>query len=365
LGLNSFQTSGNSPGSRRSSRCRVGLLGLSPVGAAVLTRLTGPDAPPSVELTHICDRRAREKRARQPESPASSQLTWTDRFDDLLTSDVDIVVEAVGGTEPVLDYLRAALLTGKSAVTINTQVVAHHGPSLLTLAERQGRQLRFGGAVGGAMPIVRTVVDGLAGERFTRIDAILSGATNAVLSAMEASGCDLDTAIAEAWANGYAEAGPAADLDGVDAAAKLAVLCGLMFGLRVGPEAIEARTAGKTTPDDLREARERGGTIRQVAHAAFDLARGALAAWVAPTFVPATSVFARTTGPQNAAVLKGAYGGTVTLTGVGAGSDAMAAAIVSDLVTIARDRAAVVPAPILRDPAVVQGWRNLKLAEAV
>jgi homoserine dehydrogenase len=343
----------------------VGLLGLSPAGSAIAARLTGPDAPPSLELTHICDRRAREKRARQPESSASSQLTWTDRFDDLLTSDIDIVVEAVGGTEPVLDLLRAALLTGKSVVTVNTQVVAHHGPALLTLAERQGRQLRFSAAVGGAMPIVRAVADGLAGERFTRIDAILNGTTNAVLSRMEASGCGIDAAIAEACASGYAESDPAADLDGVDAAAKLAILCGLVFGVRVRPDAVDARTTGGTRPDDLSDARERGGTIRQIAHATFDEPRSVLVAWVAPTFVPAGSLFARTTGPQNAAVLTGAYGGTVTLTGVGAGSEAMAVAVVSDLVTIARDRAAVVPAPALRDPAVVQGWRNLKLAEAV
>lgn len=343
----------------------MGLLGLSPAGLAVAARLAGRDAPPSLELTHICDRRAREKRARQPESPASSQLTWTDRFDDLLTSDVDVIVEAVGGTEPVLDYLRAALLTGKSVVTVNTQVVAHHGPALLALAERQGRQLRFGAAVGGAMPIVRAVADGLAGERFTRIDAILNGTTNAVLSRMEASGCDIDTAIAEACANGYAEADPATDLDGMDAAAKLAILCGLVFGVRVRPDVVDARPTSGTKPGDLRDASQRGGTIRQIAHATFDEPRGVLVAWVAPTFVPSGSLFARTTGPQNAAVLTGAYGGTVTLTGVGAGSEAMAVAVVSDLVTIARDRAAVVPAPILRDPAAVQGWRNLKLAEAV
>jgi homoserine dehydrogenase len=364
LGLNSFQTSGNSPGSHGSPRCRVGLLGLGPVGAAVAARLTGPDAPPSLNLTHICDRRAREKRARQPDSSTAS-LTWTDRFDDLLTSDVDVIVEAVGGTEPALDYLRAALLTGKSVVTVSTQVVAYHGPALLTLAERQGRQLRFSAAVGGAMPIVRAVVDGLAGERFTRIDAILNSTTNAVLSRIEATGCTADAAIAEACASGYAGADPAADLDGVDAAAKLAVLCGLTFGVRVRPDAIEARSASRITADDLHDAGERGGTIRQIAHATFADARGVLVAWVAPTFVPAASLFARTSGPQNAAVLTGAYGGTVTLTGIGGGADAIAVAVVGDLVTIARDRSAVVPAPVLRDPVAVQGWRNLKLAEAV
>jgi homoserine dehydrogenase len=365
LGRNSFQTSGNSPGSRGPARCRVGLLGLGPAGSAIVSRLTGPDSPPSLELTHICDRRAREKRARQPDAPAASRLIWTEHFDDLLTSDIDVVVEAVGGTEPSVDYVRAALLTGKSVVTINKQVVAHHGLALLTLAERQGRQLRFSAAVGGSMPIVRVIGDGLAGERFTRLEAILNGMTNAVLSRMEITGCAIESAVAEACASGYAEGDPAADLDGVDAAAKLAVLCGLAFGLRVTPAQIQTRSSAGVSADDFQSAAERGGTIRQVAHAAYDRDRSSLTVWVSPIRVPASSLFARATGPQNAAILTGAYGGTVTLTGTGAGSDALAAAVVSDLLTIARDRAAVVPAPVLEEPAEIHGWRNLKLAEAV
>jgi homoserine dehydrogenase len=195
--LNSFQTSGNSPGLQR---CRVGILGFGTVGSALARRLTGPDSIPLLELTHICDRRAREKRARQPQSVA--QLQWTDRFDDLLASDVDVVVEVVGGAEPAVDYVRATLLTGKSVVTANKQVVAHQGPALLGLAERQGRQLRFEAAMGGAVPVVRALGDGLAGEQVTRIEAILNGTSNAVLSKMDASGCSIDEAIADACARG-------------------------------------------------------------------------------------------------------------------------------------------------------------------
>lgn len=365
MGLNSFQTSGNSPGPRIGPRCRVGILGLGAVGSAVANRLTGADSLPTLELTHICDRRAREKRARHPESSASKVPVWTERFDDLLTSDVDVIVEAVGGTEPAVDYVRAALLTGKSVVTANKQVVAHHGAVLLTLAERQGRQLRFGAAVGGAMPIVRALGDGLAGDRITRIDAILNGLSNAVLSKIETTGCTIDVAIAEACASGYAEADPGAELDGVDAAAKLAILCALAFGLRVTPRQIQTRSTGGVSPDDLHDAAERSGTIRQIAHASYNWERSSMVAWVAPVFVPMSSLFARTSGPQNAAIVTGAYGGTVTLTGVGAGSEALAAGVVNDLVTIARDRAAVVPAPVLKEPGEIHGLRNLKLAEAV
>ena len=158
--LNSFQTSGNSPGDRQP-RCQVGILGFGNVGSAVARRLTAFDAPSSLQLTHICDRRAREKRAREPQ--AIGDCTWTDRFDDLVASDVDVLVDAVSGAEPSVDYVRAALLAGKSVVTANKFIIARHGPRLLALAERQGRQLRFEAAVGGAMPIVRTIGEGLAG----------------------------------------------------------------------------------------------------------------------------------------------------------------------------------------------------------
>jgi homoserine dehydrogenase len=358
--LNSFQTSGNSPG---FGRCRVGILGFGIVGSALARRLTGPDSIPLLELTHICDRRAREKRTRQPQPIA--RLHWTDRFEDLITSDVDVIVEVVGGAEPAMDYVRGALLAGKSVVTANKQVLAHQGPALLGLAERQGRQLRFEAAVGGAMPIVRALGDGLVGERVTKIDAILNGTSNAVLSQMDASGCSIDEAIADACARGYAEADPSADLDGIDAAAKLSILCMLGFRLRVPPAHIDRRTTARLQPEDFREAGRRGGTIRQLAHAEYERDRSTLTVWVAPTFVPHGSFFAQATGPDNAAIITGAFAGDITMTGAGAGGDATAVAVIGDLVAIARDRAAIVPAPVLAEPATIKGLSDQKLAEAV
>jgi homoserine dehydrogenase len=361
VGLNSFQTSGNSPGD--GARCHVGILGMGTVGSAVARRLTGPDPVPHLRLTHICDRRARDKQARQPDALRS--LTWTDRFDDLLASDIDIVIETIPGSEPAVDYVRGALLSGKSVVTSNKLVVAHQGPALMTLAERQGRQLRFEGAVGGAMPIVRALGDGLAGDHVLRIDAILNGTSNAVLSKMERTGCSMDEAIADACALGFAESDPSEDLDGVDAAAKLAILCAIGFGVRVLPSAIETRTTARVGATELAEARLRGGTLRQIAHAKFDRERRHLEAWVAPTYVPHGSVFANTHGPGNAAVVSCAYAGEIVLSGQGAGGDASAVAIVADALAIARDRAAIVPAPVLQPAATVTGISDSTLAEAV
>ena len=360
MGLNSFQTSGNSPG---DARCRVGLLGFGPIGLAVARHLTGPGAPPTLNLTHIYDRRAREKQGRQADLLAG--LCWTDRFDDLVTSDVEILVDAVPASEPASDYVRAALLAGKSVVTTNKLVVAHHGSKLLTLAERQGRQLRFSSAIGGAMPIVRVLADALAGDRVLAVDAILSGASNAILARMDDLDGDIDAAVADACAHGYADVDPSSDLEGWDAAAKLSVVCALAFGLRVAPEQIEMRTSARVRPEDFKKARLRSGTIRQIAHADFDRDRSVLSVWVAPMFVSKTSPFAGITGPGNAARITAAHAGDIVISGSGAGSEAVAAAAAGDLVAIARDRAAIVPAPILADPRQISGLSDHQLAEAV
>ena len=202
----------------------------------------------------------------------------------------------------------------------------------------------------------------------------LNGTTNAVLSTMESTGCSLASALADAQARGYAEADPGADLDGDDARAKLAILCALAFGVSVQPEQIAARTASAVTADDIARARRAGAAIRQIAHAEYDASRGRLTAWVAPVFVAGDSIFARTIGPGNAALVTGAHSGDSTLSGTGAGGDATAVAVIADLVAIARDRAAIVPPPQLSTPRTIVGLdssalrletSDVKLAEVV
>jgi homoserine dehydrogenase len=341
------------------SCCRVALLGFGTVGSAVARRLTS--GLRDFTLTHIFDRGADRKRCALP----APGVAWTTCVDDVLQSDAHIVVEAIGGIEPAARWIRAALLAGKSVVTANKQVMARHGASLLTLAARQGRQLRFEAAVGGAMPIVRAIGDGLAGDRITRIVAILNGTTNAVLSCMDARGCSLHDALADARAHGFAESDPSADLDGADAAAKLAILCALAFGLRVDPSQIDTRSSAEITARDLARARVDGDTIRQIAHVEYDRDTSTLTAWVAPIVVPRSSIFARATGAQNAALITGEHSGETGIFGTGAGGDATAVAIISDLTAIARDRAAIVPAPALSSPRTILGFRtlNAELAE--
>src|SRR6185503_4812122 len=341
--------------------CRVAILGFGTVSAAVARRLTGPDAVRGLELTCICDRRAVGKRGRLPEGAG---VLWTTSVDDVLGSDADVVVEAIGGVDPAADWIRRALAAGKSVVTANKQVIARNGPPLLALAARQGRQLRFEAAVGGAMPIVRAIGDGLAGDRITRIVAILNGTTNAVLSRMEETGCDLDEAVREARARGYAEADPSADLNGDDARAKLAILCALAFGLRVDPARIPLRPTTAIRAADVGAACRRGAAIRQIAHAEYDRATSTLTAWVAPIDVPRDSIFGRTTGAQNAAVITGEHSGETGIFGAGAGGDATAVAIISDIAAIARDKAAIIPAPVLSAPREVFGFTTLSAERA-
>jgi homoserine dehydrogenase len=332
--------------------CRVALLGFGTVGSAVARRLAAADTalPTPVRLTHIFDRRAAEKRSRL----ASSAAVWTDRVEAVLHGEADVIVEAIGGLDPAADWIRAALAAGKSVVTANKQVIARDGAALLAFASRQGRQLRFEAAVGGAMPIVRAIGDGLAGDRLTRIVAILNGTTNAVLSRMEETGCTLEDALRDARARGYAEADPSQDLDGHDARAKLAILCALGFGLRVDPARVPSRSASRITAADIAAARRRASAIRQIAYAGYDRASAALTAWVAPIEVPRDSIFGRTTGAQNAALVTGEHSGETGIFGVGAGGDATAVAIISDIAAIARDKAAIVPPPVLTSDYVLQ-----------
>jgi len=334
---------------------RVALLGFGTVGSALACRLfdanlQNPSNAPNLSnplnpfvLSHILDRSVERKRwVFDPHA----KIVWTTRIEDILHSDADIVVEAVGGVEPAAGWIRQALLHGKSVVTANKQVVARDGAALWSLAARQGRQFRFEAAVGGAMPIVRAIGDGLAGDRLTRIDAILNGTTNAVLSKMD-DGVPLAAALEDARKNGFAERDPSADLDGDDARAKLAILCALAFRLRVDARDIPARSAAGVTAADVAHARKAGATVRQLAHAEYDYSKSTLTAWVAPVTVPRDSIFGRAKGPENVAVITGEHAGEIAISGAGAGGGPTAVAIISDIAAIARDRAAIVPPPSL------------------
>ncbi len=310
---------------------RVGLIGFGTVGQAVARRLTnGRDS--RVRLVRVCARRG--GRTRPDWLPRS--VGWSESFDSLLSADIDVVVELVGGVEPARRWTHQALVAGKSVVTANKQLVAEHGPEILSLAARQGCALRFEGAVAGGVPIVRAVQDGLAGDRLVGVTGILNGTCNYVLTRMEHDGLSFADSLAEAQARGFAEADPAADVDGFDARAKLSILCSVGFGIRVRPAEIPCASIARVTADDLLRARDSGCTIRQVSSAErIDGRPDRVKASVGPVRVPLDGPLARAEGCQNVVIVAGELGGETVFAGQGAGGNPTAVAVVSDVLAIA------------------------------
>jgi homoserine dehydrogenase len=313
---------------------RVALVGLGTVGGAVARLLAG-DGYESLRLARVCVRNASRPR------PAwlPPEVDWTCRFDDLLASDIDVVVELVGGLSPAREWVTRALLAGKSVVTANKQLVAEHGARLSELAARQRRHLRYGAAVAGVVPVIDAISTGLAGDRLTRIEGVLNGTCNYILTRMEEAALPFEAALEEAQSRGYAEAEPAADVEGWDARAKLAILCRVGFNLTVEPSSIPCASIAGVTPADFDAARAKGRTIRQVSRAErHPGSRSGVRASVGPDLVPLDSPLASVHGCENALRVSGQYGGDTLYAGRGAGGDATGVAVISDLLAIAHSR---------------------------
>lgn len=318
------------PASKKAStECRIGLIGFGTVGRAVGKILTesGNDR---LRMTHICNRNVERKK--QPWVP--SDVIWTDDVDSVLTSDVDIVVELIGGLNPAEQIVRRALQAGKSVVTANKQLIARHGWNLLQLARKHGVQLEFGASVAGGVPVLPALRTGLSGDRLHGIAGILNGTCNYILSRIEGARIPFSEALEEAQARGYAEADASEDLDGGDARAKLAILALAGLHAQVAPGSIRARTIRAVDAVDFDYAAELGCTIRQISRA--DLKDGLLFAEVGPCLVPVDSPFGRVQRNLNLVLTSGQYGGDMAFLGAGAGGDPTAVAVVSDLMFVAQ-----------------------------
>ncbi len=327
--------------------CRVAIVGFGTVGQAV-ARLMLDLAPCELQLVAICNRDIARKRADWIPSP----VRWTERIEDVLTDDVDVVVELIGGRAPAEEWIRRALEAGKSVVTANKQVIAHAGPELLDVAARSGSRVRFEAAVAGGVPVVRAIEHGLAGDRLTRVAGILNGTCNYILSRMEEDGVEFCNALAEAQALGFAEADPSQDIEGFDAQAKLAILAHVALHAQVRASAIQSRPIDTIESVDFLYAQQIGCTIRQIAWAERTHDPRTVRAGVGPALVPAGSPLASVRGSENLVMLRGQYGGETTFGGLGAGGEPTAVAVMSDLLAIAREggpsaaRAAAVPAEV-------------------
>ena len=318
----------------RSVSMTVGLLGCGVVGGGVAARLLGTESllGVPVRLARVLVRDIHKPR--QPEAVVP-HLT-IEPSDVLGDPDVNVVVEAIGGIEPARTFVEAALRAGKHVVTANKALIGEHGAALSVLAQQHHAALRYEASVAGAVPIVRTLAEILSAEDVVEIAGVLNGTSNFVVQAMREGGT-LDDAVRRAQEAGYAEIDPSDDLDGVDAARKLAVLAPLAFRKRIGPEQI-ARTSLRTlTPGDFSAAHASGAAIVPLALLRRSGAR--LEALVSPVLVPADHAFARLRGPENVLRVLGTHSGALHFSGHGAGRSATASAVLSDLAEIARRRA--------------------------
>ncbi len=313
--------------------CRVALVGFGTVGSAV-ARILFERGDGSLKITHICNRNFERKK--QPWVPGD--VIWTDDFHAILNSDVDIIVELIGGLTAAGELVRAALNAGKSVVTANKQLIARHGSELLQLASANGAQLEFGASVAGGVPVLPALRTGLCGDRLHGIAGILNGTCNYILSRIETARIPFSEALEEAQAHGYAEADASEDLDGGDARAKLSILALAGLQVHVSPGDIRARTIRTIDAVDFDYAAELGCTVRQISRA--DLKEGTLFAEVGPSLVPEMSPFGRVQRNLNLVLTSGEFGGDVAFLGAGAGGDPTAVAVVSDLMFVAESLAA-------------------------
>ncbi len=314
---------------------KVAIVGFGTVGRSVARIITShPRAP--LRLTHICNRNVGRKRV----TWLSPRVHWTEDFEEVLRSDVDVVVEVVGGLSPAGEWVRRALESGKSVVTANKQLIAHHGPELTQLARKHGCRLAFGASVAGGVPVVSGLQEGLAGDELYKISGILNGTCNYILSRIEQDGVSFEEALREAQKLGYAEADPTDDVEGLDARAKLAILVRVALHTELHPTGVHCRSIAGVDAVDFAYAHDLNCTIRQVSRA--ELKDDFLYAAVQPVLAPESSPLARVQGCQNLVMATGRFGGETVFSGHGAGGDPTAVAVVSDLLALhaARDSGA-------------------------
>ena len=318
----------------------VGIAGLGTVGGGVLDMLRRNADIVSARAGRPIAVTAVSARARTRDRGLSLDgLRW---FDDplALANDpaIDVVVEVIGGSDgPARKLVETALAAGRPVVTANKALLAVHGAELAAISEKSGATLAFEAAVAGGIPVIKALREGLAGNRISRVAGILNGTCNYILTVMRERGREFADVLADAQKLGYAEADPAFDIDGVDAAHKLSILAALAFGRPVAFDAVYVEGIRHVSALDIAFATELGYRIKLLGIARHTEA--GISARVHPCMVPQSAPIARVDGVFNAVVAEGDFVGRVMLEGRGAGAGPTASAVVADLVDIARGRA--------------------------
>jgi len=315
----------------------VGIVGIGTVGAGVVQVLQENDDEIErrlgfrVRLVAVADKDIETDRG----VPIDRSLLTTDVGRVLDAPDVDIVVELIGGYEPAKTFLLRAIANGKHVVTANKALLAVHGDEVFAAARDTGVDVGFEASVGGGIPILRAVREGMAANRIRSILGILNGTTNYILTEMKEKGEAFERVLKEAQKLGYAEADPTFDVEGVDAAHKLCILGTMAFGCRIPFEAVYTEGIRHITPQDIEYAGDFGYDIKLLAVAKYDGKR--VDARVHPTMIPSDHLLADVRGVYNAVFVDADFLGPTLYYGQGAGRRATASAVVGDIIELARN----------------------------
>lgn len=316
---------------------QIGILGLGTVGTGVMelieknrdtiSKRLGKD----IEIKKVLVKDLSKKRL----SLANGKIT-DDPGQVIGDSDISIVVELMGGEEPALTYIRQALASGKHVVTANKEVISKHGKELLELAQKQGVNLFFEASVGGGIPIIRPMKQCLAANEITKVMGILNGTTNYILTQMTEKNKSFEEALREAQKEGYAESDPTADIEGSDAARKLAILSSISFNTRITPDDVYTEGIGSISLADINYARELGYKVKLVAMGKKH--GNEVEASVVPVLLRNDHPLANVSGAFNAILVEGNAVGRVMFYGQGAGKMPTASAVVADIIDAVRSK---------------------------
>ncbi|MBA4043599.1 MAG: homoserine dehydrogenase [Erythrobacter sp.] len=321
---------------------RIAIAGLGTVGAGVIrlldtnAKLIAARAGRPIEVVAVSARDRGKDRGVD-----ITRFAWEDDMTALARrDDVDVVVELVGGSDgPALACSRAALGAGKGLVTANKAMIAHHGLELAEIAEAHNVPLKFEAAVAGGIPVIKGLREGTSANALTKVYGILNGTCNYILSEMEATGADFTVVLAEAQRLGFAEADPAFDIEGVDAAHKLAILAAIGFGTRIDFAGVRICGITQVRAADIAQADALGFVIRLIGEADVEETPEGdrLLQRVRPCLVAKGHPLASVDGATNAVVAEGNFSGRLLFQGAGAGDGPTASAVAADLIDIARD----------------------------
>ncbi|UCD87850.1 MAG: homoserine dehydrogenase [Desulfobacterales bacterium] len=296
--------------------------------------------------------------------PVDESILTTDAGEVINDPEVDIVVELIGGYEPAKRFILKAIENGKHVVTANKALLAAHGDEIFSAASQKGVEVGFEASVGGGIPLIRSIKEGLVANRISGLFGILNGTANYILTKMTDEGRPFSGVLKEAQALGYAEADPTFDVEGIDAAHKLTILLAIAYGVPIDFEAVYTEGISKITPLDIKFMKEFGYRIKLLAISKDD--GQAIEARVHATLIPEDAMLANVNEAYNALYIKGDAVGSVMLYGPGAGMMPTGSAVVSDLVDVGRNilKGAVGRVPALgHQPAGVEGRRIKSIDE--